>query len=75
MNAVGFDCGDCIPVNPGQTVQSVIDDHAGCSDCEEHAVRILQDQIDIVRERGHKARQKKWEASVDAALAKAKEAS
>lgn len=73
MTAVSFDCGDCIPVAPGQTVQSVIDDHAGCGECEEHAVRILQDQIDIIRQRGHAARQKKWEARVDAALARAKE--
>ncbi len=75
MNAVSFDCGDCIPVAPGQTVQSVIDDHAGCGECEEHAVRILQDQIDIIQQRGHAARQKKWEARVDAAVAEARRAS
>lgn len=75
MNAVSFDCGDCIPVASGGTVQSVIDDHAGCGECEELAVRILQDQIDIIRRRGHAARQKKWEARVDAVLAEARKAS
>lgn len=75
MNAVSFDCGDCIPITHGQTVQSVIDEHAGCGECEELAVRILQDQIDIIRQRGHAARQKKWEARVDAAVAEARRAS
>lgn len=72
MNAVSFDCGDCIPVPPGDTVQSVIDNHAGCGECEELAVRTLQDQIDAIRQLGHAARQKKWEAKVDAALAEAR---
>lgn len=75
MNAVAFDCGDCIPVAHGQTVQSVIDDHAGCGECEELAVRILQDRIDALRQRGHAARQKKWKAKVDAAVAETRRAS
>lgn len=75
MNAVSFDCGDCIPLNPGQSVQAVIDNHAGCSECEELAIRHLQDQIETIRQRGQAARQKKWEARVDAALAEARTAS
>lgn len=73
MNAVSFDCGDCITLNPGESVRDVIDAHAGCGECEELAVRRLQDRIDTIRQRGHAARQKKWEARVDAELTEAKE--
>lgn len=34
MTAVSFDCGDCIPVEPGQTVQGVITAHyTMCREC------------------------------------------
>ncbi|TSI12664.1 hypothetical protein [Brevibacterium aurantiacum] len=34
MNVVAFDCGGCIPISEGQTVQSVITDHlTWCNQC------------------------------------------
>lgn len=65
MKVVAFDCGDCIPIAEGQTVQAVITDHlAWCSQCPDERTEHEKHLDDL--------HQCNWEALVDAALTEAK---
>ncbi|MBM6588815.1 hypothetical protein [Brevibacterium sp. RIT 803] len=61
MNAVAFDCGDCIPIAEGQTVQSVITDHlTWCNQCHDERTE-HEKHLDELHQRT-------WESRVNAAL-------
>lgn len=65
MNAVAFDCGDCIPIAEGQTVQAVITDHvAWCNQCPDERTE-HENHLDDLHQRN-------WKARVDAALTEAR---
>lgn len=69
---VAFDCGAGVVVEPGQSAQDVVDEHASCEDCIQAQIDHLEEQLEVLRQRAYAARQKKWEARVDRALADAR---